>query len=51
MSILGAHAFFKKSPVERYLRDAKAFEIVEGTTNIQKTIIAQIALGDTINRW
>jgi glutaryl-CoA dehydrogenase (non-decarboxylating) len=31
--------------VERYLRDAKSYQIVEGFSNIQKIIIAQDALG------
>lgn len=32
-------------PVERYLRDAKSYQFVEGSSNIQKMIIAQDALG------
>ena len=32
-------------PVERYYRDAKSYQIVEGSSNIQKMIIAQDALG------
>jgi glutaryl-CoA dehydrogenase (non-decarboxylating) len=31
--------------VERYYRDAKSYQIVEGSGNIQKLIIAQDALG------
>jgi glutaryl-CoA dehydrogenase (non-decarboxylating) len=31
--------------VERYYRDAKAYQLVEGSMNIQKLIIAQDALG------
>jgi len=31
--------------VERFYRDAKSYQIVEGTSNIQKMIIARNALG------
>lgn len=44
-SILGAYGYSTEFPVERYLRDAKFYQIVEGSSNIQKLIIAQDALG------
>jgi len=31
--------------VEHYYRDAKSYQIVEGSTNVQKMIIALDALG------
>ncbi len=43
--ILGAYGYSTEFPVERYFRDAKSYQIVEGSTNIQKLIIAQDALG------
>ncbi|HXG52711.1 MAG TPA: glutaryl-CoA dehydrogenase Acd [candidate division Zixibacteria bacterium] len=43
--ILGAYGYSTEFPVERYLRDAKAYQIVEGSANIHKLIIAQDALG------
>jgi glutaryl-CoA dehydrogenase (non-decarboxylating) len=43
--ILGAYGYSTEFPVERYLRDAKSYQIVEGSSNIQKLIIAQDALG------
>jgi glutaryl-CoA dehydrogenase (non-decarboxylating) len=45
MKILGAYGYSTEFPVERYLRDAKSYQIVEGSSNIQKLIIAQDALG------
>ncbi len=45
MKILGAYGYSTEFPVERYYRDAKSYQIVEGATNIQKMIIAQDALG------
>jgi glutaryl-CoA dehydrogenase (non-decarboxylating) len=45
MKILGAYGYSTEFPVERYYRDAKSYQIVEGSSNIQKMIIAQDALG------
>lgn len=45
MKILGAYGYSTEFPVERYYRDAKSCQIVEGSVNIQKLIIAQDALG------
>lgn len=45
LRILGAYGYSTEFPVERYLRDAKSYQIVEGSSNIQKLIIAQDALG------
>jgi glutaryl-CoA dehydrogenase (non-decarboxylating) len=45
MKILGAYGYSTDFPVERYFRDAKSYQIVEGSSNIQKLIIAQDALG------
>lgn len=50
MKIYGSYGYSTEYPVERLLRDAKSLQIVEGTSNIQKTIIAGIALGETPNR-
>ena len=45
LKILGAYGYSTEFPVERYYRDAKSYQIVEGASNIQKIIIAQDALG------
>ena len=45
LRILGAYGYSTEYPVERYLRDAKSYQIVEGSSAIQKLIIAQDALG------
>jgi glutaryl-CoA dehydrogenase (non-decarboxylating) len=45
MKILGAYGYSTEFPIERYYRDAKSYQIVEGSSNIQKIIIAQDALG------
>lgn len=45
MKIHGSYGYSEEYPVARYLRDAKSFQVVEGTSNIQKTIIAGTVLG------
>ena len=50
MKIFGSYGFSTEYPAERFLRDAQSLRAVEGTSNIQKIIIAGISLGDTVNR-
>jgi glutaryl-CoA dehydrogenase (non-decarboxylating) len=50
MKIFGSWGYSTEYAIERYFRDAKSYQVVEGTSNIQKTIIAGIALGHTANR-
>jgi len=45
VKIFGSYGFSSEYPVERFFRDAKSYQIVEGTSNVQKMIIAQFALG------
>lgn len=45
VKIFGSYGFSSEYPVERFFRDAKSYQIVEGTSNVQKMIIAQYALG------
>jgi len=45
MRIYSAYGYSTEYPVARYFRDAKSIQIVEGTANIQKTIIALDELG------
>ncbi len=39
--IFGGHGFMNDTPVGRFYRDAKILEIGEGTSEIQRTIIAR----------
>mgnify|MGYP004702184655 CR=1 FL=1 len=50
MKIFGSYGFSTEYPAERFLRDSMSLRVVEGTSNIQKTIIAGISLGDAANR-
>jgi len=45
MKIYGSYGYSEEYPVARFYRDAKSYQIVEGTSNIQKVIIANDALG------
>ena len=45
MRILGSYGYSTEYPVARYHRDAILYQIVEGTTNIQKMIISNDLLG------
>ncbi len=50
MKIFGSYGFSTEYPIERFYRDVKSFQMVEGTTNIQKMIIGGIACGHAQNR-
>jgi alkylation response protein AidB-like acyl-CoA dehydrogenase len=41
VQIHGGYGYTKEFPVERYLRDAKLCEIGEGTSEVQRTVIAR----------
>ena len=47
IQILGGYGYTKEFPVERYYRDAKITEIYEGTSEIQRLVIARSILGVT----
>jgi alkylation response protein AidB-like acyl-CoA dehydrogenase len=44
IQILGGYGYTKEFPVERYYRDAKITEIYEGTSEIQRLVIARSLL-------
>ncbi len=46
IQVLGGYGYTKEFPVERYYRDAKVTEIYEGTSEIQRLVIARALLGD-----
>jgi len=45
VQILGGAGYTREYPVERMMRDAKALQILEGTNQIQRNIIAKRTLG------
>jgi alkylation response protein AidB-like acyl-CoA dehydrogenase len=48
IQILGGYGYTKEFPAERYYRDAKVTEIYEGTSEIQRLVIARALLGDAM---
>ncbi len=44
VQIFGGYGYMKDYPVERYMREAKLFEIIEGTSEIQRGVIANLLL-------
>lgn len=44
VQILGGYGYIREYPVERYFRDAKITEIYEGTSEIQRLVIAREVL-------
>lgn len=48
IQIHGGYGYIKEYPVERYLRDAKITEIYEGTSEVQRIVIARSLLKDEL---
>jgi alkylation response protein AidB-like acyl-CoA dehydrogenase len=48
MQILGGNGFTREFPVERMARDAKIYTIFEGTSEIQRLVIARTVSGAPI---
>jgi len=46
IQVLGGYGYTKEFPAERYFRDAKVTEIYEGTSEIQRLVIARALLGE-----
>ena len=48
IQVLGGYGYTREFPAERYYRDAKVTEIYEGTSEIQRLVIARALLGDAM---
>ena len=48
MQILGGNGFTREYPVERWSRDAKIYTVFEGTSEIQRLVIARAISGAPI---
>lgn len=49
IQVLGGYGYCKEYPVERYYRDAKITEIYEGTSEIQRIVIAKNVLKEIMS--
>jgi alkylation response protein AidB-like acyl-CoA dehydrogenase len=47
VQIFGGYGYVKDYPVERLMRDAKVTEIYEGTSEIQRIVIARALYGQS----
>lgn len=45
VQVLGAYGICEDYPLERFLRDAKTLQIVEGTNQVQRMLVARALLG------
>ena len=45
VQIFGGYGYTKEYPVEKLMRDAKLLQIYEGTSQIQRIVIARNVLG------
>ncbi|MFN8174092.1 MAG: acyl-CoA dehydrogenase family protein [Solirubrobacteraceae bacterium] len=50
IQVLGGYGYMTDFPAERYYRDAKVTEIYEGTSEIQRLVIARALLGEAGRR-
>jgi alkylation response protein AidB-like acyl-CoA dehydrogenase len=46
VQILGGTGYMKDEPVEKWMRDAKVFQIWEGTSQIQRLVISREEIGE-----
>jgi len=49
VQIFGGYGYMKEYPVEKYMRDAKITQIYEGTNQIQRNVIAQRIIRESIS--
>jgi alkylation response protein AidB-like acyl-CoA dehydrogenase len=50
VQLFGAAGISNEYPINRYFRDAKVIQIIEGTNQIQRNIIADSVLGRVARR-
>ncbi len=51
IQVLGAQGYMKDHPLERHYRDARQLTIVEGTSQIQRLVIARAMVQGDISYW
>jgi alkylation response protein AidB-like acyl-CoA dehydrogenase len=49
VQVHGGYGYMQEYPVERYLREAKALQIVEGTNQVQRMVIGRSLTGESTN--
>jgi alkylation response protein AidB-like acyl-CoA dehydrogenase len=51
VQVFGGYGYCRDYPAERLLRDAKITEIYEGTSEIQRLVIARGVMKEFENNW
>ena len=51
IQILGAQGYMKDHPLERHYRDARQLMIVEGTSQVQRLVIARAMINGELGYW
>lgn len=51
LQILGAQGYMKDHPIERHYRDARQLMIVEGTSQVQRLVIARAMINGELSYW
>lgn len=46
IQIFGGYGYLRTYPMEKLFRDAKVFQIYEGTAEVQRIVISRYALGE-----
>jgi len=49
LQIFGGYGYLKEYPIERYLRDLRVHQILEGTNEVMRMIISRKVLTDDLN--
>ena len=50
VQVYGGYGFIKEYPVEKFMRDAKIMQLYEGTSQIQRLVIAkEVLMGRNVN--
>jgi alkylation response protein AidB-like acyl-CoA dehydrogenase len=50
MDLVGPFAQSKECPLEKWFRDAKIYQLFEGTAEIQRRVVAQMQVADMRER-
>jgi acyl-CoA dehydrogenase len=48
IQVLGGYGYIKEYPVEKWFRDAKIYQIWEGTAEIQRLVISRAIAGQRV---
>lgn len=51
LQIYGGYGYLKEYPLERFVRDLRVHQILEGTNEIMRTIIAKRIFSENFNEW